>query len=364
MREMKKLVRQAWRGIPHLRKEIAGKVSLRTRLTLTTPAAYYVIFGTRCNTRCSFCFYASNQSQGPELPSEVLLRLLRECKELSEGGFHISLSGGEPLIYRPLFDGLQLAQQLGVNLGFTTNGYLLTHENAKRVACYNPFNVNVSLESVNPQINEQLRPMKDGTKKTLAGIDNLLAEKHRTASRMNVVVKPTIMEHNYRSLPDLVRHFGKKKDVLILLQPYAGTGDSHFWVKDLESLDRIFDELLALQSEGYGLIGDARSFQEFLDYFRSPITEDDRGRLDLQKKKRYPCSVGVRIMTILGTGKVYFCDILNEIGDVYQHSLKDIWYSTVATERRQAVLRCNNNCQYTCTRKVPLMIKVTACLKM
>src|SRR5208282_2868416 len=139
---------------------------------------------------------------------------------LSGTGFNISLSGGEPMIFKPLYDTLALAQALGVNFGFTTNGLGLTKGNCQKLLSHNPFNINVSLESVDPAVNESLRPMKDGTRRTLEGIENLLAEKERTGARVSIIVKPTIMEQNYRGLPALIRHFGKNSKVQINFQPY------------------------------------------------------------------------------------------------------------------------------------------------
>src|SRR5207253_1692825 len=110
-------------------------------------------------------------------------------------------------------------QKLGVNFGFTTNAIALTKENVRRILSYDPFNINISLESTDPRINETLRPLPDGTKRTLTGIENVMAEKERIGSRVSVIVKPTIMEPNYRALPNLVRHFGKHSKVQISFQP-------------------------------------------------------------------------------------------------------------------------------------------------
>ena len=153
-------------GLPYLRKELARRVSLRTGRVLATPTSYYLIFSGRCNLACSFC--TIYKVVGPILPGEVMLRIVREARELSGSGFNMSLSGGEPTIYRPLYDVLELCQKLGVNFGFTTNGLALTKRNVQRIVAYDPFNVNVSLESVDPKINEALRPSPDGTKRALA----------------------------------------------------------------------------------------------------------------------------------------------------------------------------------------------------
>jgi MoaA/NifB/PqqE/SkfB family radical SAM enzyme len=208
MTDVFRVARQAVRGLPYLEKEARRRLSLSTGKVLTTPMTFYVIFSGRCNLECTFCTIYKEVE--PILTAEQMFRIVREAKELSGKGFNISLSGGEPMIFKPLYDTLALAHELGVNFGFTTNGLGLTKGNCERLLSHDPFNINVSLESVDAKVNESLRPMKDGTRRTLEGIDNLIAEKDRTNSRVSIIVKATIMEQNYRGLPDLVRHFGKK----------------------------------------------------------------------------------------------------------------------------------------------------------
>jgi organic radical activating enzyme len=97
-------------GLPYLQKEVARRVSLSTGKVMATPANYYVIFSGRCNLACPFC--TIHKMVDPTLSEEVMFRIVREAKELSGKGFNISLSGGEPTIYRPLYEVLELSHKL------------------------------------------------------------------------------------------------------------------------------------------------------------------------------------------------------------------------------------------------------------
>jgi hypothetical protein len=59
------------------------------------------------------------------------------------------------------------------------------------------------------------------------------------------------MEQNYRTLPDLVRHFGKDSSVQIHFQPFVGKEGDIFWVRDMKTLRAVFDEILTLRAEGH-----------------------------------------------------------------------------------------------------------------
>ncbi|HEY3761909.1 MAG TPA: radical SAM protein, partial [Verrucomicrobiae bacterium] len=304
--DLLRMARQSIRGIPYLKKELGRRLSLSTGKVFATPMTYYIIFSGRCNLECTFCTIYKDVD--PIIPPEAMMRVLREAKDLSGTGFNISLSGGEPTIYKPLYEMLDLSQKIGANFGFTTNGLALTKANVQKILSFNPFNVNVSLESVDPKINESLRPFKDGTKRTLEGIENLLEEKARTGARISVIVKPTIMEANYRALPDLVRHFGKHSKVQVNFQPFVGFPTDPFWVQDLDNLRKVFAEILELQREGYSVMGNEQQFQGFVDYMANPPqTGSAKRHLDLGGKKRN-CDIGLRSMFIYPNGNVFFCD--------------------------------------------------------
>jgi MoaA/NifB/PqqE/SkfB family radical SAM enzyme len=349
-------------GLPYLRKELARRISVRTGTVMATPASYYVIFSGRCNLACPFC--RVYKFVDPTLPADVMLRIVRDAKALSGAGFNISLSGGEPMLWRPLYDALELSHKLGVNFGFTTNGLALTKANVQRVVGCDPFNVNVSIESIDPKINDALRPFADGTKRVLAGLESLIEEKRRTGSRMSVIVKPTIMDQNYRTLPDLVRHFGKNSGVQVNFQPYVGDEGDSFWVQDLAKLADVISELKALRREGYPIIGNDQTLDGFFEYLKDPPRQDNMRHFDLEGRKRN-CDIGLRSMFIYPNGDVLFCDFLKHpIGNVHKQTLSDIYYGADADRQRRTMIYCNIDCQQTCKRPTPLTVKAKAFLRM
>jgi len=337
-------------------------MSMSTGKVLATPMTYYVIFSGRCNLECPFC--TIYKEIDPILNAEGMFRIVREARALSRKGFNISLSGGEPLIFKPLYDTLALANELGVNFGFTTNGFGLTKATCERLLSHNPFNINVSLESVDAKVNESLRPMKDGTRRTIEGIENLLAEKERTKARVSIIVKTTIMEQNYRELPALVRHFGKNSPVQISFQPYGGEINQPFWVKDLEAFKGILDEIRDLQRQGYSVIASDSHLNGFLEYFVAKPQTGHMRFLELGAAKRN-CDIGLRSMFIFSNGDVYFCDFLRRpIGNIHKQSLSEIYYGTMAVGQRKEMVYCNIDCQQACKRPIPLWVKARAFLHM
>ena len=77
----------------------------------------------RCNLRCLHCY----SSSGPEERGELSAALLGDALEAAaaEGYTTASVSGGEPMLYRPLREVLERARTAGLATTVTSNGMLL-----------------------------------------------------------------------------------------------------------------------------------------------------------------------------------------------------------------------------------------------
>lgn len=127
-----------------------GRQKRKLRLSLTD----------RCNFRCGYCMPAN-----PEwLPREQTLRQ-EEFIQLSKvfveelGITHIRLTGGEPLLRKDVVEitsGINQLRNRGLQkLSMTSNGVLLP-KYAQRLAGAGLDDINISLDSVNPKLFEEL----------------------------------------------------------------------------------------------------------------------------------------------------------------------------------------------------------------
>ncbi len=78
----------------------------------------------RCNIACSHCYSLSGPTAREELPPELLSTCLEDAAAL--GYRQLAVSGGEPLLYRPLPGLLARARGLGMVTTVTSIGMLLT----------------------------------------------------------------------------------------------------------------------------------------------------------------------------------------------------------------------------------------------
>lgn len=78
----------------------------------------------RCNLTCLHCYSSSGPTVSATTPLEMLVAALDDAAAL--GYSVLSVSGGEPLLYKPLLELLDHARSLGMRTTVTTNGLLLT----------------------------------------------------------------------------------------------------------------------------------------------------------------------------------------------------------------------------------------------
>lgn len=86
----------------------------------------------RCNIQCLHCYSRSGPGVSEALDIEVLLRAVDDAAAL--GYDVVGVSGGEPMLYRPLAALLRAAHALDMRTTVTTNGMLLTERRLDSLA--------------------------------------------------------------------------------------------------------------------------------------------------------------------------------------------------------------------------------------
>ncbi|MBF8273914.1 MAG: radical SAM protein [Magnetococcales bacterium] len=360
------------KGLPFLLSEVRLLISCHTPWMVSVPRSIHLTVTERCNGLCKMCFVGMNNADKNfrgqskvEIPKEDTVRLIREAKELSGSSFYLALIGGELLLYHGFAAALEESRKHNISLTFTTNGYTLNDTNVNDIIRSNPMNVSISLESIDPEINERLRSFKNGTRKTMEGIDRLIKQREANNADFSVIIKSIVTEVNFRQLPDVVRRYAKIPKVLWNPQPFYHNADgvaehmADFSVKDVNELREVIDEIKELRRQGYAIVADEETLENFIDYFRDGLHKER-----VRHNKR--CTLGYTHMFVSPSGGVIMCPyILKSVGNVFQgQSLKEIWNSPEAKAHREEMASCRINCNATCSRPVPFLTKVKTFLRM
>ncbi len=153
-----------------------------------------------CNNNCSFC--CADKSVAGEPLNKIMKNVSRFA---SENGKSLIISGGEPLIFKELFEFINFCRKEGIkNFGIQTNGRMLCYESlVQEFANLRSINFLVSFHFPNKPLYNKYCD-SDGFNETIEGIKNLV--KYGIKFRINtVIMKPNLpyLQDNINILKNL-----------------------------------------------------------------------------------------------------------------------------------------------------------------
>jgi sulfatase maturation enzyme AslB (radical SAM superfamily) len=304
---------------------------------------------------------------------DLMPRILNEIHELCGRGTLVSYMGGEATVCRQLTEWIELAGRLGLDFRFTTNGYIMNEDMARRFVAAGLFNIGISFESLDPAINEIVRPFPDGTAKTLRCIELLLQERKRQGKHISLNIKTVLTDLNLESFISIARRFGKIEGVLCTPQIFeamdgmpAATREL-LRIEDNHRLRRVTDQIRELKREGYAI----HVTDQALDDMVKQNAADKDGTATMHNKdfKMDPsapaCNIATDNLFIINAG-VQLCPYFPAIGNVAtdtKTTLKQYWESDAAKRVRVQTRDCRRLCTISCLRRTNLRHKISAFLK-
>ena len=373
------LPRKVVRGLPYLGKEIRAIISDCTPFFIAVPRTVHIWYGTPCNARCIMCPHgylkgeALKKYSSSPFTDDLMPRALEEIHELCGRGTLVSFMGGEPTICRNVTKWGEHAGRLGLDFRFTTNGYAMNEEMARRFVAAGLFNIGVSIESLDPKINETIRPFPQGTTKTLRCIELLLQERKRQKKHISLNIKTVLADVNLESFLDIVKRFGKMDGVICTpqifepLQEMPVATRELLRIKDNNRLRRVTDQIRKLKHEGSAVhISD-----QALDDMVKQNAADKDHTFTMENKSvtmdssEPPCNIATDNLWI-HDGEIKLCPSFPAIGNMVTDThvtLKQMWESEMARRTRAQTRACRRLCTISCLRRTPLRHKISTFLK-
>ncbi|BCV21689.1 radical SAM protein [Moorella sp. Hama-1] len=158
----------------------------------------------RCQLKCSFCPHTLLQDgwYDADFTWELFVRYI--APYLRQIGLIYFQGWGEPLLHPRLFDMMQLAQEQGCRVGFTTNGVLLGPAVLERLVEMQSDILGLSVAGGNPVTHAALRS-GSSLKRLLTNIGRLAAIKQKQGSPLPKIVCSYLMtRRNLHELPAFV----------------------------------------------------------------------------------------------------------------------------------------------------------------
>jgi radical SAM protein with 4Fe4S-binding SPASM domain len=148
----------------------------------------------RCNNDCAHCYNARERNH-PELTTEQWFKILDELWAL--GVPHIVFTGGEATLRDDLPELIQHAEANGQITGLNTNARRLADmAYVNRLVEAGLDHVQITVESCDEQIHDEMMRLKGAFRQTIAGLKNVLA------TRLYVMTNTTMLRTNVHKIPD------------------------------------------------------------------------------------------------------------------------------------------------------------------
>ena len=304
-----------------------------------------------CNLRCSHCY--QNTYEQADLPFDSLVQIFRQFVDTvetfrRESGRNIpariTLTGGEPFLRSDFFELLEIVASHRKQLRFAilTNGTMIDRDTAKRIACFKPDYVQVSIDGLR-ETHDTLRA---------PGSFDLATEGIRRLVEQHVctIVSFTTSRRNAVEFPAVARwaaQLGVQRIWADRLIPT--TPEQHRDVLSPEETREFFEQMHAvrtvLQTQTY-----AGWFKRiFLQYIsrRGSVTEVAMHRA-LQFLVGggiiYRCSAGDSLVAVLPDGTLLPCRRMPiPVGNVLQRPLVELYHRSEIL-RRLRENRCPKEC--------------------
>ena len=304
----------------------------------------------RCNLRCNIC---ETWEENPNVKEELTLNELKNViKEIGDWDkkINISFAGGEPLIRKDdLVECIRYAKSLGLTTHLTTNGTLINKKVAEELVDCGLDYLQISLDSLNRNINDYIRD-KGAYEKAMKATKIILKILKKKRNNLKFSFTTVITDKN---LDDILRiyWFVKKNGMHeVSYNPFNidtsyfknKSYENPFWVseKNLNKLKRICKKLIKLKNKG-GKIGTPSIFLELIPkYFK-----------EKEKFRDGFCMAGYAYMYIKPNGDVDVCGKGPSL-NVRKYSIKKIWYSLAFFKTRLLIRKCKRPCLMLCFPRI------------
>lgn len=264
-----------------------------------------------CNERCVHC-YIPHELKDDAISDKLYRGVLNQLEEM--GTWHITLSGGEPMLHPHFKNYLRAAKGHGFYVTVLSNLTLLDDEIVDIMANGNKTSAQVSLYSMSPKVHDKITQLPGSHERTLAAIEKLIE------NDIPVQISCPTMKENKNDFGDVLRWAHGHK--IRAITDYSIMAEYNHDTSNLEH---------RLSPEECGeVIQDVIEWDK--DYQKQVLSPDF-----VKQTKEYSedenaalCGVGISTCCMTSNGNVYPCAGWQTYccGNTMVDSLRDIWKSS------------------------------------
>jgi radical SAM protein with 4Fe4S-binding SPASM domain len=246
-----------------------------------------------CNLHCRYCFNLDRED-APRVPLDDIRAILKAAYDRRNR--YVSITGGEPFLYKPIFEVLDFAHDLGYWINILSHGGLLDAGRIERLKRYWRLRIRISLDGPDRETHDLLRGA--GTfDVTLSRIDALVD------AGVNVGVGVTVSENNIDSVGDVLRLCMDRGVAFVRCSPVARVKKGKAAHVKAELHERLLEALI-----GFAL--------DHADRVDLPVPDGEGVPASIEALTTRRCMAGKQFFGITPDKKIVPCPLISGHPDV------------------------------------------------
>lgn len=300
---IKNIMKYGELGIVYTEKKIISEKPKLTNLFWETTL--------RCNANCKHC--GSRAGQDINLDDELSTKEIKEVFRSIESKYNpkslfISVTGGEPLVRKDLFEVMKYASDLGFNWGMTTNGILITDKIIEKMKETKMSTISISLDGVK-LIHDKFRGVDGSFEKIIENIKKLKNATFLNSIQITTVVNKTNI-NQLDELYEIIKELKINSWRILNIEPIGRAEDN----KDLYLEKDDYKYLIKYISE-------KRKSSNF------SVTYGCAHFLGIENEKEvrrncFTCYAGLTIGSILYNGDIFVCPNVERRKELIQGNVR------------------------------------------
>lgn len=251
-----------------------------------------------CNARCTFCSVsATSKRRDGEMQGSDWLAFFKSLA--GSPIFRVALLGGEPLLVPEIYDIVSFLKSEQIDTRISTNGYLLSGANVRRLKAGGLSTLQISLDAPDARMHDASRGVKGLFDRATSGIA------YARSLGMKCVINFLVMRSTLHLVPGMIK-LANGLGVTLSLSEFKPVGGGTSMLDQVLSGSEL-EALLDLKASGVS---------------HGPYFE--------KAKNNSYCYVGLDRLYLSETGDVYPCDLFRDyspalLGNIKYDTLQHLW---------------------------------------
>lgn len=268
-----------------------------------------------CNFSCKHCY--SRDQKREELPLEKVLTIVDELARCRVN--FVNFGGGEPLLYKHIYEVASRGAAKGLGVSMNTNGWLLNADSAANIKKAGFRSVGVSIDGATNSVHDEFRNRSGSFEQALSGLEAL--KKAEVPSTVSTV----IFRKNYQSWKQVAEMVAERGATTLYLHNFKCSGRG---MENREELDLSPLEWKAFYEDAFAYIEAGSPIKiAFDDPILALLGHSESGAV-----KGSTC--GKLSLHIEPDGDATPCGFIPlSVGNLLEQSLEEIWAKSPILEK-------------------------------